>query len=336
MISIIVPVYRVEMYLRQCIKSILDQTYKQFELLLIDDESTDSSGAICDEYAAIDPRIRVCHIPHAGLSAARNKGIEESRGEWIGFVDSDDWIEPEMYRSLLNAAERSGADIAVCSVAEHTGNGQKASPLKSGTFTSSEALEMLLAGSVNNAVWNKLYRRELFATIRFPEGRNYEDIAIQHLLFHKARSITVIGDTAYHYRVREGSIVHTCSARNLLDYADAYMDRFRFYSALDEASREDGSADGFEKKEKLLRLAAFGISRVWRLWYGCTEEEKAQNRARIHELKQFTRNNLPLFGCRSWGKCLRISTFFMHYESKWSFAMLHMLNLLYRNIHKLL
>lgn len=184
MISIIVPVYQVEQYLRQCIESILNQTYKQLEILLIDDESADSSGIICEEYAAIDSRIRVFHIPHSGLSAARNKGIEESRGEWIGFVDSDDWLEREMYSSLLSAAEQSGADIAICGFSSTNG---KKTKLSVGTYSSDQAMENLLDSSIGNTVWNKLYRRELFASIHFQEGRNYEDIAIQHLLFRQVQ-----------------------------------------------------------------------------------------------------------------------------------------------------
>ena len=334
MISIIVPVYQVEQYLRQCIESILNQTYKQFELLLIDDDSTDTSGEICEEFAAIDPRIRVYHIPHAGLSEARNKGIEESRGEWIGFVDSDDWIETGMYSSLLNAVEQSGSDIAVCGLIYTTG---KESKFTIGTYSSDQATGKLIEGSINNTVWNKLYRRDLFTSIRFPKGRNYEDIAIQHLLFHQAQTITVIDDIEYHYRMRKDSIAHTYSAKNLLDYAHAYVDRYQFFSALKEASREDNPTENAENKvrEQLLKIVAVGISRVWQWWYGCTKEEKAKNRAQIHALKQFTCDHLPLFGCQSWGKRLCILTFFMHYESKWSFAVLYFLNYIYLKKRKL-
>jgi len=335
MISIIVPIYQVEQYLCQSIESILNQTYKQFELLLIDDESTDTSGKICDEYATSDSRIRVFHIKHSGLSVARNKGIEEARGEWIGFVDSDDWIEPEMYNSLLSAVEQSGADIAVCGFVSSTG---KESILTGGTYSSDQAMRKLLDSSINNTVWNKLYRRELFNTIRFPEDRNFEDIAIQHLLLHRASSITVIEDIAYHYRVREGSIAHTYSVQNLLDFAVAYMDRFQFYSALYENLHGKSSAGGMDNREReqLLKIVASGISRVWRWWYGCDEAKKAKDRSRIHELKQFTADHFPLFGYPSWEKELRISTFFMHYDSKWSFAVLFFLNHLYKKINKLL
>lgn len=196
----------------------------------------------------------------------------------------------------------------------------------------------LLDSSINNTVWNKLYRRELFNSIKFPEGRNYEDIAIQHLLFHRASSVTVIEDIAYHYRAREGSIAHTYSAQNLLDYAVAYMDRFQFYSVLYEISHGKSLAEDMDNREReqLLKIVASGISRVWRWWYRCEKAEKAQNHSRIHELKQFTHDYFPLFGYPSWGKTLRILTFFMHYDSKLSFAVICFLNHLYRKINKLL
>ncbi len=116
MISVIVPVYNVEPYLAGCLDSILSQTYRDLEILLIDDGSTDRGGTICDEYAAKDPRIRVFHTENRGLSAARNRGLDEAKGEYVGFVDSDDRIDPDMFEYLLEAAERTGADVTECGV----------------------------------------------------------------------------------------------------------------------------------------------------------------------------------------------------------------------------
>ena len=115
MISVIVPVYNVEPYLRKCLDSIVNQTYRDFEILIIDDGSTDGSGRICDEYAEKDSRIKVFHTENRGLSCARNLGLAEAKGEWIGFVDSDDWIEPDMYEVLIRRAEETGADVVECS-----------------------------------------------------------------------------------------------------------------------------------------------------------------------------------------------------------------------------
>ena len=115
MISVIIPVYNVEPYLRKCLDSVVNQTYRNLEILVIDDGSTDGSGAICDEYAS-DRRMRIFHTENRGLSCARNLGLDEAKGEWIGFVDSDDWIEPDMYEALLKKAEETGADIVECGV----------------------------------------------------------------------------------------------------------------------------------------------------------------------------------------------------------------------------
>ena len=126
MISIIVPVYKVEPYIHQCIRSILNQTYRDIEILLIDDGSTDKCGEICEEYARIDSRIQVFHTENKGLSAARNLGLMEAKGEYIGFVDSDDWIEPDMYESLLRQLGESEADISACKIwDEYQGNQQQ-------------------------------------------------------------------------------------------------------------------------------------------------------------------------------------------------------------------
>lgn len=115
MISVIIPVYNVEPYLRKCLDSVVNQTYKELEIFIIDDGSTDGSGAICDEYVKADKRIRVFHTENRGLSCARNLGLDEVKGEWIGFVDSDDWIEPDMYEVLLTRAKETGADVVECS-----------------------------------------------------------------------------------------------------------------------------------------------------------------------------------------------------------------------------
>ena len=173
-ISIIVPVYKTEAYLEKCVDSILAQTFRDFELLLIDDGSPDNCPALCEEAAARDPRIRVIHQKNAGLSAARNTGMEAARGEWIGFVDSDDSIAPEMYETLLTYARRDGAQIAVCDYLLVTEAGE---PLPSPYRLEEDkvldrvgALEQMNRGHFKVA-WNRLYRRELFETGHFPGGK---------------------------------------------------------------------------------------------------------------------------------------------------------------------
>lgn len=199
-ISIIVPVYKTEAYLEKCVDSILAQTFRDFELLLIDDGSPDNCPALCEEAAARDPRIRVIHQKNAGLSAARNTGVEAARGEWIGFVDSDDSIAPEMYETLLTYARRDGAQIAVCDYLLVTEAGE---PLPSSyrleedkVFDRVGALEQMNRGHFKVA-WNRLYRRELLETVRFPVGKIHEDEYTAHQFYWQCERITVAAKPLY-------------------------------------------------------------------------------------------------------------------------------------------
>lgn len=156
MISIIVPVYNVELYIHQCIDSIVNQTYQDIEILLIDDGSTDKCRNICDEYARIDHRIRVFHTENKGLSAARNLGLREARGEYIGFVDSDDWIEPNMYEVLLQQLEKNGAEISVCELfVEYKTRHQAGSNIQNAVYRGQEIIQALISNSFYNLAWNK-------------------------------------------------------------------------------------------------------------------------------------------------------------------------------------
>lgn len=201
-ISIIVPVYKTEAYLEKCVDSILAQTFRDFELLLIDDGSPDNCPALCEEAAARDPRIRVIHQKNAGLSAARNTGVEAARGEWIGFVDSDDSIAPEMYETLLTYARRDGAQIAVCDYLLVTEAGE---PLPSPYRLEEDkvldrvgALEQMNRGHFTVA-WNRLYRRELFETVRFPVGKIHEDEYTAHQFYWQCERITIAAKPLYFY-----------------------------------------------------------------------------------------------------------------------------------------
>lgn len=227
MISVIVPVYDVEPYLRQCVESIINQSYANLEILLIDDGSPDKCGAICDEYAIKDSRVKVFHTENRGLSAARNLGIRESSGDYIAFIDSDDWIEPDMYEVLLRRLEETGADISACGYDVVSGRKTAEWRPKEKVYDSTEALKALLSDAINNNAWNKLFRRKVFQSVAdngsiFPEGKNYEDITVMHRIVVEARSVAVVEKPLYHYRMRPDSISQSYTANNLLDYADAY------------------------------------------------------------------------------------------------------------------
>ncbi len=170
MISVIVPIYKVEPYLQQCVDSILNQTYSDLEILLIDDGSPDRCGEICDEYAKKDKRIRVFHTENRGLSAARNLGIQESTGSFLGFVDSDDWLDNDMYEVLLDRIVDTQADISGCGFYTELSTNPKTSNLEETIYSGVESEIALLDGKVSNYVWNKLYRRDVFRNVSFPEG----------------------------------------------------------------------------------------------------------------------------------------------------------------------
>ncbi len=203
LISIIVPIYQVELYLEKCIDSIINQTYKNLEIILIDDGSPDRCGAICDEYAGKDSRIRVIHQKNGGLSAARNAGLDIAKGDYIQFVDSDDWIEPEACETVLTIAEEQHADIVCfgfCWLLP-TGETTLVSVNSSSEIEEAAVIKQLICKKsvIRNFAWNKLFVRKLFDGVRFPVGRTYEDICVTYQLVHKADKIYATKAILYHY-----------------------------------------------------------------------------------------------------------------------------------------
>ncbi|WP_303971258.1 glycosyltransferase family 2 protein [Faecalicoccus pleomorphus] len=212
-LSIIVPVYQVEAHIDECITSILDQTFRDFELILVDDGSLDRCPAICDAYAQKDSRIRVIHQKNQGLSAARNTGLQAARGDYIGFVDSDDFIEASMYEKLLDNLEREKANISVCGRYKVWGD-KKIQEQKSNVYKvmdSAQALALMntnVLGYFDVAAWDKIYKRSCFKGIEFPEGKLCEDWFVMYKLFFNARRIVYDSIPLYNYRQRTGSITH--------------------------------------------------------------------------------------------------------------------------------
>ena len=211
LISVIVPVYNVEKYLPKCVDSILAQTYDNLEIILVEDGTKDNSGAICDEYARKDSRIRVIHKENGGLSSARNAGMDIARGEYFGFVDSDDWIEPEMYETLLNLAAKYDADMVCGSRYDvEAATGVRTLGLhheKEECLSSMEMLGRVFTwNGCDSAAWDKLYRRYLFDGIRYPLGMYSEDIAIFYKLMEKANRVALCEKPLYNYIHRENSI----------------------------------------------------------------------------------------------------------------------------------
>ncbi len=209
-ISVVVPVYNVEAYIKKCIDSILKQTYKNLEIFLVDDGSLDKCGEICDAYGKMDKRIIVIHKENGGLSDARNTGIERATGEYIVFVDSDDYIEETMVENLYEAITAYDADIACC--AKFVETEDKAVVQNNGLAfceNSEQVLgRMLLLDDIDTSAWGKMYRLSLFENIRYPFGKYYEDMGTTYKLFDKAEKIVHISNPGYHYLIRNGSILN--------------------------------------------------------------------------------------------------------------------------------
>ena len=218
-LSIIIPVYNVEKYIHKCIDSVLAQTHKDFELILINDGSSDSCGGICNEYARSDGRIQVIHQKNSGLSAARNAGLEIAKGDYIGFVDSDDWIDKSMYENMIAEAKKFEADIVFCNYYKIEGKMLIVvnEPIKPGVCDVSECIKLNLIDKIHNYVWNKIFRRHLFAAEQFTFGKAYEDVALTYKLFGKANKIVHINKPYYYYRQRADSIVNSFNPRYIYD-----------------------------------------------------------------------------------------------------------------------
>ena len=231
-ISVIVPVYGVEAYLDRCVQSICAQTFADFELILVDDGSPDNCPALCDAWAAKDDRIRVLHQQNQGLSGARNSGIDAARGQYLSFLDSDDYIEPDMLQKLVTALETSGAQIAVCNLVYEDENGIRFRYPDFSTVqdrvidTDTYWNEYFsLRGVYYTVAWNKLYRRELFTTLRYPLGKRNEDEFVLGDLLAQCTRIVCLSAAEYHYVQRSGSIMQ--DNQNYLDCWEVHLLRAR-------------------------------------------------------------------------------------------------------------
>lgn len=223
MVSIIIPVYNVERYLKRCIDSVLTQTYKNLEIILVNDGSTDHCGDICEEYKAKNPEvIQVFHKPNGGLSDARNYGLDHVHGEYITFIDSDDFVENDYVQSLVELLENNSSDISIVGYksvkADERGNGGRGTD-KVYKYSSKSAMEDLLyQKNLSTSACAKLYKAGLFCNIRFPKGRLYEDVNTIYKVFLLAHSIVYSDCIKYYYFIRNDSIVHSGFNPRKMDY----------------------------------------------------------------------------------------------------------------------
>ena len=240
-LSIIIPAYNVEPFLPKCLDSVLAQNFTDWEAIVVDDGSTDGTGAICDAYAARDPRFKVIHSRNMGVSAARNIGLDNARGEFLGAIDSDDWIEPDMYSTLLSFADKNQADIVKCTMKLVYKNRFANEPSFSNVIVADhdEALRLACDNRIlTSSMCDKIIRRSLF-TVKFAENKIYEDYRIIIPLLANSNRTVLIPNALYNYRMREGSIVHEISLYNIRQFVDAEQERLQSLLSLQIAQLND-------------------------------------------------------------------------------------------------
>lgn len=235
-ISVMIPVYNSGKYLAACLDSVLGQTYRNLDVIIVNDTSSDDSLEIAERYAASDPRLRIFTVPNLGISVARNIGVREARGEWIAFADSDDIVPSDAYETLLNAALTNGTAIAMGAYSEHHIDNWprfvRPVPARSCVCRTAEEAQryFLTDGKFLTHLWSKLFRKDVFDGVEFPVGKIYEDIAVMAKVLDNAKSVTIVNHNVYHYMVHIGSLstgVQIKRQMTGLDVRLAYADYIR-------------------------------------------------------------------------------------------------------------
>ena len=236
LISIIVPIYRVEQYLKQCLESILNQTYKNLEIILVDDGSPDNCPKICDEYAKKDNRIKVIHKENGGVSSARNAGLENVTGDYISFIDPDDYVSCDFIEILYNMIESNNVDIAECDFIKFETEPILEELENTIDIISSTDMHYRIYSEFNLrtvVLWNKIYKVSIFENLRFPIGRINEDEALIHEIINNAKNGVVISNLKlYYYRFNPKSIMGKKFNVNRLDILKAIYERKEFYKKI--------------------------------------------------------------------------------------------------------
>lgn len=252
LISVIIPFYKSELYIRKCVGSVTGQIYKNLEIILVDDGSPDGCGKICDEYAAADARVKVIHKKNKGTSSAYNAGLDRASGEYVIFVDGDDWVEPGYCSGLFENLVKYGADISCCAFFEY--RGQKNNPLLPGKtvlYSNLEAVEFLPAPP-----WGKLYKRALFEGLRYPEDRQPGDLFLTYKVLYRAAKVSMTSAALYNYYRRPDSVMGLALKPEMLHVLDAFEERAAFLD-------EHGHAALSARIRKLLAATAAYYSHVF-------------------------------------------------------------------------
>jgi glycosyltransferase involved in cell wall biosynthesis len=224
LISVIVPIYKTEQYLKKCVDSITNQSYKNLQIILVDDGSPDKSGGICDEYASSDSRVKVIHQKNRGLSTAYNVGLDNASGEYIAFVDSDDWIDSDFCSVLVDLLEKNNADISACAFFPFLGSEQKSSVKENLTiYTGLEVIE-----KVRISPCGKIYKRELFEGLRFPSDRHPGDVFFTYKVLYRAKKAVVTNLQFFNYLRREDGVTGLVPKAENLHVMEAFWEKIRF------------------------------------------------------------------------------------------------------------
>ena len=285
LISIVIAAYNIAEYIERGVASVCGQSYRNLEILVVDDGSTDGTGALCDRIASGDGRVRVIHKENGGLSDARNAGLAQARGDYIAFVDGDDWIDARMYEDMLSALKEQRADAAVCRYRQiyrdHTDDG---SVDRAVVFEGQEALEQYVRETeeyaIQNAAWNKLYRREILDGLTFPTGRWYEDIMFTTVALSRVKRCIYLDTAYYNYIIdREGSIMNArINSRTFTDQIPAYYEKTAF---LEKMGRRD-----------LAEIHDYFFYKRLLLFYSLTERSQSEEKAEfLEKLTQIIRRD---------------------------------------------
>ncbi len=279
-ISVIVPVYKVEKYLRRCVDSILSQSFTDFELLLTDDGSPDNCPAICDNYAAKDSRVRVIHKENGGLSSARNAALNICEGKYICFVDSDDYITPDALETLYAALTETDSDIAVGNMLSVDESGNTAdfyTPARERTVLEGDEI---LSTMNQPCAPNRLYKAEIFDNLRYPVGRLYEDVFIWHKILAQTKRMVLTGRVDYYYLIRSDSIMHSDYDIRFTDIVFAIKERYEWLDSTGQTQLADEA-----------RL--FVYSRV-AVAYAHLDRNNPAHREKLKEIKEIYNDCFPV------------------------------------------
>lgn len=285
LVSVIIPVFNVYPYLAEALDSVLQQTYKHLEIIVVDDGSTDGSEALCDAYAEKDKRILVVHQENRGLSSARNTGLDRMNGDMLVFLDSDDAYHPDYIGAMMEAMIREKADLVVCKYTRLNTTGrmiltgrEKIIPqIDQALYERADALCALADGSINVGVWNKLYKRELWEAVRFPAGHVYEDADVTYQIFDRCKTVYALNKLLYLYRNRPESITRTFSWKNISDRTLAWS---HFNSFI------EGNIPGIFNEKHLQNRRQLFIKWMIRLYILCSGEAMDDLKEHSDDLKK--------------------------------------------------